>query len=322
MRLLARGSRSVRGPTGRKDETTPPGFDPGVQEVAVNVRLWASLALATMLVVVTGCDRLSSDGEDEATATPVATALPPVGAGGGVEAEGKVVPVRHAALGFPVGGTVAKVLVEEGDPVRAGQLLVRLDGSQQAAAVLLAQADLRAADARLAAAQAAAEELESSPTEAGAVQPDPTASELEAAWAGVDQAGARLEQALVLADQTRLVAPFGGTVAAVAVAPGEVVLPGATVLQLADDAAWLVETENLTEMDVVGVQVGDAVTIHLPALPDLELEGTIERVRLLGETRMGDVVYTVIVRPERHERRLRWNMTAEVRIAAEEEDPR
>ena len=73
------------------------------------------------------------------------TAGSTISAGGEIEAEGKVVPVRHAALGFPVGGTVAEVVVEEGEQVDAGQLLVRLDGSQQAAAVLLADADLRAA---------------------------------------------------------------------------------------------------------------------------------------------------------------------------------
>jgi HlyD family secretion protein len=34
----------------------------------------------------------------------------------------------------------------------------------------------------------------------------------------------------------------------------------------------------------------------------------------LGENKRGDIVYTVIVQPERHEERLRWNMTAVVAI--------
>lgn len=81
-----------------------------------------------------------------------------------VSATGVVVPERWAALSMRGQGIVAEVLVEEGDPVAAGQALVRLDGRPRAeAAVRLAQQELLNAqqaledlneDAPLAAAQA------------------------------------------------------------------------------------------------------------------------------------------------------------------------
>lgn len=64
-------------------------------------------------------------------------------------AEGKVIPIRAAALGMSVSGRVAEVLVEEGATVTAGQVLVKLDATRQAAAVAQAEAGLRRAEARV-----------------------------------------------------------------------------------------------------------------------------------------------------------------------------
>ena len=64
---------------------------------------------------------------------------------------GRVLARSKAALGSPVTGRVEEVLVEEGDRVKAGQLLVRLDEREAAAAVSEARARLekvREADRR------------------------------------------------------------------------------------------------------------------------------------------------------------------------------
>lgn len=271
------------------------------------------IALMTIALTGVSCkddDADTSDGDGSDKATEQAT-LPPVRAGDRVEADGKVVPVQHAALAFPVGGTVAKVMVEPGEAVEAGQVLVRLDSAQQAAAVLKAMADLAAAQADLGVAAAAATATPASNAAAGAV---------EAARARLDQMQAQLEQAEVQADQTELRAPFAGTVAAVHVGEGEVAGAGAPVVELGDESAWLIETDNLTERNVVGVDPGDRATIAVDAIPDLDLEGVVVRVSPIGEVRTGDVVYTVVVRPDRHDERLRWNMTATVTIDRDADD--
>ncbi|HSR15336.1 MAG TPA: biotin/lipoyl-binding protein, partial [Gemmatimonadales bacterium] len=60
-----------------------------------------------------------------------------------VVATGRVRADTRARLGAQVSGAVTRVLVREGDTVRAGQLLVELDPSEQAAALRQARANLQ-----------------------------------------------------------------------------------------------------------------------------------------------------------------------------------
>ncbi|MEJ2207963.1 MAG: HlyD family efflux transporter periplasmic adaptor subunit, partial [Anaerolineae bacterium] len=140
------------------------------------------------------------------------------------------------------------------------------------------------------------------------------AEELAAAAAAVDQARAGLELAQASLADTELRAPFAGTVALLAVRSGEQVVAGAPVAQLADLAAWQVETDDLTELDVVGIEAGDGVEVTVDAIPGLSLPGTVVRVKPLGVEKLGDVTYTVVVALDRQDARLRWNMTAVVSI--------
>ena len=94
-----------------------------------------------------------------------------------VVAEAKVVPVQYASLSLPTGGIVSQVLVSEGDDVEVGQVLVRLESAQQAAAVGQAEAGLRRAQAALAELKAGP-----SPEEIAVAQ-----ASVEAAQAGLSQ---------------------------------------------------------------------------------------------------------------------------------------
>ncbi|MGB9632673.1 MAG: efflux RND transporter periplasmic adaptor subunit, partial [Chloroflexaceae bacterium] len=82
-----------------------------------------------------------------------------------------------------------------------------------------------------------------------------------------------------------------------------------------DMSNWKIETEDLTELSIVRIREGDPVTITFDALPGFELPGKVAQIKPMGENRQGDVVYTVVVIPDRWDERLRWNMTATVRIA-------
>lgn len=66
----------------------------------------------------------------------------------GINATGRIEPVRESALAFAVSsGRVTEILVQAGDPVQAGQPLVRLDARQRAAEVAAAEAALAQARA-------------------------------------------------------------------------------------------------------------------------------------------------------------------------------
>jgi len=71
----------------------------------------------------------------------------------------------------------------------------------------------------------------------------------------------------------------------------------------------------LTELSVVGILPNTPVSITFDAIPDLELPGKVRYVRPIGSDNRGDIVYTVIVEPERVDSRLLWNMTAVVAFA-------
>ena len=59
---------------------------------------------------------------------------------------------------------------------------------------------------------------------------------------------------------------------------------------------------------------GDQVTIDFDAIPDLQKNGMVDRIRPIGEDRRGDIVYTLVIDPMEHDERLLWNLTAVVTI--------
>lgn len=138
--------------------------------------------------------------------------------------------------------------------------------------------------------------------------------DLDAAAAAVEQARAAVEQARAGLADTELRAPFAGTLALLYVREGEVVTAGTPVAALADLSAWQIETDDLTELDIVGVQEGDPVSLTFDAIPGLELPGHVVRVKPLGEEKLGDVTYTVVVVPEELDPRLKWRMTTVVTL--------
>jgi multidrug resistance efflux pump len=168
-------------------------------------------------------------------------------------------------------------------------------------------ADVAAAEAEIRRAQAQLDLLE-----AGA-RPETIA----AAEAEVAAAEAALEQAKIALSETELYAPSAGTVASLEAKVGEQVAPGSPVVWLADLSAWQIETDDLTELNIVRIQEGDPVTITFDAIPDLELPGKVVRIEAIGESKMGDITYTVIIVPDEDDDRLRWNMTASVVIEPE-----
>ena len=88
--------------------------------------------------------------------------------------------------------------------------------------------------------------------------------------------------------------------------------PGVPALQLADTSAWRVETDDLTELDVVRVAAGQRVTVIADALPDVALEGTVTSIAETSEVRAGEVLYQVTIDLPDPDPRLRWGMTVAV----------
>jgi len=191
------------------------------------------------------------------------------------------------------------------------------------------QADVAAASAQVRQSQAQLNTLRAAmPADLVAAEADVQASQAQldlllagartesvaVAEAQVAAATATLQQALVGLRNLELRAPFTGTVAALELSVGEQLTSGATVAQLADLSRWQIETADLTELDVVGLSPGKAVQLAFDALPSVTVQGTVERIRPIGEDNRGDIVYTAIITPQSQDDRFLWNMTAVVTL--------
>jgi multidrug efflux pump subunit AcrA (membrane-fusion protein) len=380
------------------------------------LRPLAALAiLAVGGLLLAGCNGLTSNPSQQA-----ATTAPGSQSGSTTTTEGHVVPRDSADLFFFTGGTVAEVIVKEGDAVKKGAVLARLgDRESLDAAIAAAEAELANAQrqsddlqkkAGLAGMQAASDMADAQKALIDAEQKladvdttdytsrldtardavskakddlktaqedfdkvkdldkdnatrkaadtkltdaqrhydqtlrdrDLLINDLDSAKAGVDLAKARLDditrtyndrksgvdpadQALVdarlknakaqltaaqaaLARQD-LLAPYDGIVARVDISTGEEVAPNQVVMAVADPSQWFVETSDLTEKDVVAVRVGQKVIVTADALPDVKMNGKVERISNTSVEKAGDITYIVRISLSDPDPALRWGMT-------------
>ena len=132
------------------------------------------------------------------------------------------------------------------------------------------------------------------------------------AEARLANANAQLAAAEAALANSELTAPFAGTVAGVMTKVGEMAVPGQPAVVLADLSSWIVETDNLTEIELPQIEVGQSVSVSFDALSDVELQGTVTAIRPLFEIRQGDVTYVVKISLDENDPRLQWGMTAVV----------
>lgn len=123
---------------------------------------------------------------------------------------------------------------------------------------------------------------------------------------------ARLEAAEAGVATFSVLAPFDGVVAELNAQQGSSINAGQVAVTVANLSSWLIETTDLTELDVVRLSEGQPVTVTLDAIPDAELNGQIESIGQTYEEKQGDIVYTATVALEDSHPSIRWGMTAVV----------
>ena len=170
--------------------------------------------------------------------------------------------------------------------------------------VALATANFEAASAALQEAQWYAANLngESIPADATGAQ----LAQLQQARANLQAAQARLEQ-------TRLTAPFPGTIAAVNALAGEYASPGQILVIITNTDHLQVKTTDLSERDITKVQIDDPVRILVEAVSE-EFEGNVTGISPVANTLGGDVVYEVTIAFVEQPEGLLGGMSAEVSI--------
>lgn len=175
--------------------------------------------------------------------------------------------------------------------LKAGSPTDRAQGAQ----ITAAQASEAAANARLAQLQA---ELDGK-----------AADTFEAS---IQQAEAAINSAKIALTQTELRAPFAGTIAQLNLKAGEGTPANLPAVVLADLSGWQIETDDVTEIKVPSIKVGQTVAVKFDALPDVTLKGAVESISSVSQLKSGDVVYPVKIKVLENDPRLRWGMTAAV----------
>ena len=215
-----------------------------------------------------------------------------------ISAAAVVFPPNEARLSFSTVGRVTSVDVKVGDKVTAGQTLVTLDTTIQAASVRQAEANLLAAQIQVRyQKRLGVDEVHIQTAEA----------EVARAQALLDSANA------VLTTQSTLNAPFDGQIVSVDISPAETVVPGQVVIVLGDLSNYQIETTDLSERDVIRVQSGQPAKVFIEALNE-DFSGKVIDVDPVSSTLGGDVVYTVTIELDRQPNGLLWGMSADVQI--------
>ncbi len=113
--------------------------------------------------------------------------------------------------------------------------------------------------------------------------------------------------------QSKLTAPFSGTVVELYINSGEMVSPGTPILLLADLSTLQVKTTDLNEVDVTRIQIGDIVDLSFDALPDTTVTGKVSEISLKNTSGSG-VYYDVFIKLDEIPEELRWGMSSFVEI--------
>lgn len=189
-----------------------------------------------------------------------ATIAEPMGATGVVAAKDEVV------LAFTTPGMIAEVLVDEGERVRAGQVLARLD---------LSQSEAQLAKARSAAAHAERELARAERLFADSVV---TRAQLDGARTAAEVARADERAASFVRRTATIVAPASGVVLRRLGEPNAVVAAGQPVLSMRGTSGRLVLRAGLPDRDAARVRVGDRATMRFAAHPGVSFTGRVAEV--------------------------------------------
>ena len=244
---------------------------------------------------LTACAALAATVYRGHAQTPAAEAAPPPPAAI-VEAE-KVVVVRRGRIsaGLPlsgelraereataraeVGGSINGLSVQEGDAVREGQVLCRIQVPAQEDALTSAQQGVRSAETVLEAARRDGERTQALASEGLAARRDADMATrvVAAAEAELANAAARVAVARDQLQKSIVRAPIAGVVSTRAAHDGDVVAPGAPLITIIDPSRMQLVAS--VPSDAVGaLRPGARVEFRLPAYDNERFSGRITRI--------------------------------------------
>lgn len=182
-----------------------------------------------------------------------------------VTVSGNVEPIRVVTVNAQLGGALRSIHAEEGTIVRAGAVLAQMDDREIRAQLASAEAAFEVADATFKRAERLLERQVI------------TTAEYDRDRAAQAAAAAQLDQLRARAGYATVRSPIDGVVMAKQVEAGDIVGVQNELFSVADVSTMVVRV-RVSELDVVSIRQGDAVSVNLDAFPDSVLTGRVRRI--------------------------------------------
>ena len=250
------------------------------------LRLWIPvLLLAAGVSALVACSHKASQALTDVRPVTVAAVVNAT-LGDTVRTAGLLTPKDEARLAFKAGGVIESIRVEEGAPVKAGQLLA-----------ILRQAEIGSAleQARQAAAKAERDLARGQALYADGVATEEQLQDLTTA-ARVAAAGLRGTE--FNARYTRIEAPADGVVLRRLAEPNELVQAGQPVLVVGGNGrGWIVRTA-LADRDIVRVRSGDRVELSFDAWPGRAFAAAVSNISSAADPATGTFPLEIRVEPD------------------------
>ena len=232
------------------------------------------VALAAGALALAGCSRQQAAAPPEVTPVQVAeiTSGPAIAP---IETTGIIAARDEQRLSFKIGGLVQQVAVREGDTVRRGQLLARLDPTEIAAQV---------EQARQLADKAARDLARGEALHADQVIP---LEQLQNLRTQAEVARAQYQAARFNEQSAIIMAPGDGVVLRRQVEERENAAPGQVVLVLGRQDSGYVVRLAVADRHVVRIKRGDAVALALDAWPGERFPATVTQIASAADAATG-----------------------------------
>lgn len=269
----------------------------------MNIKHWA-LPLSLSIALIAGCskepeavDTNTKEVSVRAVSVDTVTLRPMTG---NVTASGLLLPREEVAVGSEISGfRVAELLVDEGETVKKGQVLARLDPSLLLAKIAQAEANL--AQAKTSALQARAESDRLKGYEdIGAFSEEEIATRVakaKNAEAGVDVAQAQLNDLQTQKQRMEVRSPVNGFVLERLVRLGDVSGQSQPMFRLASNSLIELDAE-VPEDNLATITIGQEATAILPSGTELKGKVRLLSPRIDPQTKLGRVRIQLPSHPE------------------------
>ena len=237
-------------------------------------------------------------------------------------ASGYVVARRKAAVASKGTGTLVFLGVDEGDRVKKGQVIARLEDSDVVAALQRARENLRVAQADLNDAKQSQERMRILLKQGAVAQAEYDVAEARnlRVIATIDAAKSGVREAEVAVENTRIIAPFDGTVLKKNADVGEIVAPlagaassKAAVVTIADMSSLEVDAD-VSEANITRVTPNQACEITLDAYPQQRYPGYVTKIVPTADRAKATVL--VKIRFRQYDQKVLPEMSAKIAFLA------